>query len=122
MLPKKPTLLLLVAALLVPLSLHAQSGRNRGTKIEPGKTAPTESGVIESKINPEGETVEGDVIRTDTALVTVPVTVLDRYGRYVPLLRRENFRVLENGVEYGNIVWATTRAPLVKMARDDRSR
>ena len=54
---------------------------------------------LESRINVDGETVEGDVIRPDTALVTVPVTVLDRNGRYIPLLKRENFRITENGVE-----------------------
>ena len=31
-----------------------------------------------NKVDPNGETVEGDVIRFDTALVMVPVSVLDR--------------------------------------------
>src|SRR5690348_10404150 len=114
---KKPALLLLVvvAILLLPLSLQAQSGRNRATKpqtdTKPTRSDNADAGISESKINPEGETVEGDVIRTDTALVTVPVTVLDRYGRYVPLLRRENFRVLENGVEQKIAYFATTDSP-----------
>jgi VWFA-related protein len=45
------------------------------------------------------EVAEGDVVRVDTALVTVPVSVLDRQGRFVPNLRREDFSVFENGVE-----------------------
>lgn len=45
------------------------------------------------------EVSEGDVVRIDTALVTVPVSVLDRQGRFVPNLRREDFSVFENGVE-----------------------
>src|SRR6185436_18298865 len=60
---------------------------------------------------PGGETVEGDVIRFDTALVTVPVSVMDRYGRYVPLLHREQFRITENGVEQKIAYFATTDAP-----------
>jgi VWFA-related protein len=45
------------------------------------------------------EVSEGDVLRVDTTFVTVPVSVLDRQGRFVPNLRREDFSVLENGVE-----------------------
>ena len=39
------------------------------------------------------------MVRVDTTLVTVPVSVLDRQGRFVPNLRREDFSVFENGVE-----------------------
>lgn len=45
------------------------------------------------------EVSEGDVVRVDTSFVTVPVSVLDRQGRFVPNLKREDFSVLENGVE-----------------------
>jgi len=45
------------------------------------------------------EVGEGDVVRIDTNLVTVPVMVSDRDGRFVPGLRSEDFRVFENGIE-----------------------
>ena len=117
---KLPLILLLSVAFL-PFSLYAQSGR-RTTTPEPKKdkteTAKppaaadtTETGVTESPISPDGETVEGDVIRFDTALVTVPVTVLDRNGRYVPTMRREQFRLTENGVEQKIAYFATTDSP-----------
>jgi VWFA-related protein len=102
---------LLVASLLLPLTLHAQSGRNKGAQTKTEKGTDSQPNVNQSRINPEGETVEGDVIRTDTALVTVPVTVLDRAGRYVPLLRREQFRIMENGVEQKIAYFATTDSP-----------
>jgi VWFA-related protein len=41
----------------------------------------------------------GDVIRVDTTLVTLPVSVTDRNGRYIPNLRKEDFRLWEDGVE-----------------------
>lgn len=52
-------------------------------------------------VSPAGpeEVDEGDVLRVDTALVTVPVSVLDRQGRFIANLQREDFRVFENGVE-----------------------
>lgn len=126
---KRLTLLVLFIFLVLPLNLHAQSGRKQVTKPEPAKTpspsaAPataSDSSINESKINPEGETVEGDVIRTDTALVTVPVTVLDRNGRYVPQLRREQFRITENGVEQKIAYFATTDSPFTVILLIDTS-
>ncbi len=41
----------------------------------------------------------GDIIRVDTTLVTIPVSVMDRDGRYVPNLQKEEFRIWEDGVE-----------------------
>ena len=41
----------------------------------------------------------GDVIRVNTTLVTIPVSVMDRDGRYVPNLQKEEFRIWEDGIE-----------------------
>jgi Ca-activated chloride channel family protein len=41
----------------------------------------------------------GDVVRVDTTLVTIPVSVMDRDGRYVPNLLKDDFRIWEDGVE-----------------------
>jgi VWFA-related protein len=103
--------LALILLLSVAFGLYAQSGR----KMEPKpKTEPTKSAdddLNESKVNPDGETVEGDVIRFDTSLVMVPVSVLDRNGRYVPLLRKDQFRLAENGVDQKIAYFATTDSP-----------
>ena len=61
------------------------------------------------------------MIRFDTALVTVPVTVLDRNGRYVPQLRRENFRIYENGLEQKIAYFATTDSPFTVVFLIDTS-
>jgi Ca-activated chloride channel family protein len=42
---------------------------------------------------------EGEVVRVDTTLVTVPVSVTDRDGRFVPDLGREDFHLFEDGEE-----------------------
>lgn len=59
----------------------------------------------------EEEVGEGDVVRIDTTLVTVPVSVLDRQGRFVPDLRREDFRVFENGIEQRIAYFEPTEKP-----------
>src|ERR1700752_1443001 len=57
------------------------------------------------------EVSEGDVVRVDTTLVTVPVSVTDRQGRFVPNLRREDFSVLENGTEQSIAYCETAEKP-----------
>ena len=113
---KKTILLLLLSVSFLSINLHAQSGRKttepKPAKGETAKPANADDGVVnESKMSPDGETVEGDVIRFDTSLVTVPVSVMDRGGRYVPMLRRENFQIFENGVEQKIAYFATTNSP-----------
>lgn len=41
----------------------------------------------------------GDIIRVSTTLVTIPVSVMDRDGRYIPNLQKEEFRIWEDNVE-----------------------
>ena len=60
--------------------------------------ASAESTATQPASEPTPEEVdEGDVVRVDTTLVTVPVSVLDRQGRFIPNLKREDFTLLENG-------------------------
>ena len=57
------------------------------------------------------EVSEGDVVRIDTAFVSVPVSVLDRQGRFVPDLQQKDFRVFENGVEQPIAFFEPTEKP-----------
>jgi VWFA-related protein len=67
-------------------------GNNRPNNQPTTNTAPpVEEG-------PE-EVSEGDVIRVNTTLVTIPVSVMDRDGRYIPNLQKEDFRLWEDEVE-----------------------
>ncbi len=70
---------------------------NMGTPKPLGATENESSTAV--KAPGEEEVSEGDVLRVETSLVTVPVSVLDRQGRFVPNLKREDFHVFENGVE-----------------------
>lgn len=42
---------------------------------------------------------QDDIVKVDTNLVTIPATVLDRDGRYVTSLKKEDFQIFENEVE-----------------------
>jgi VWFA-related protein len=63
------------------------------------------------KDNGPEEYGEGDTIRVDTTLVSLPVSVMDRDGKFIPNLRKENFRVWENGVEQQVAYFASTDKP-----------
>jgi Ca-activated chloride channel homolog len=47
-------------------------------------------------IEPPGDI---DVVRVSTNLVTVPVSVMDRQGRFIPDLKQEQFQIFEDGIE-----------------------
>ncbi len=66
----------------------------------------TVAGVGQDKID------EDEVVRVETTLVTVPVTVSDRDGKYVGSLRREDFRIFEDGVEQHLSFFSSTEEPL----------
>jgi VWFA-related protein len=60
---------------------------------------------------PPEEVDAGDIIRVDTTLVTIPVSVMDRDGRYIPNLRKEDFRIWENDVEQDVAFFASVDKP-----------
>src|SRR5713101_379180 len=59
------------------------------TSQEQSQTAPQDSGEVD----------EGSIVRVSTSLIAVPTTVMDRNGRYIANLRKEDFRIYEDGVE-----------------------
>jgi len=53
-----------------------------------------------SQANTKAQSIgEGDVVRINTSLVTVPASVKDAKGKYVMNLRAEDFHLYEDGVE-----------------------
>jgi len=60
---------------------------------------------------PVDEVDEGDVVRVETQLVSVPAVVTNKTGRPVIGLRAENFLLFENGQKQEITNFATTEAP-----------
>ncbi|MGI9165191.1 MAG: VWA domain-containing protein [Pyrinomonadaceae bacterium] len=64
------------------------------------------------KTNTGPEEVDaGDVIRVNTTLVTLPVSVTDRDGKYIPNLTRTDFRLWEDGVEQDVAFFSSVEKP-----------
>src|SRR5205823_14575290 len=62
-----------------------------------------------------------DVVRIDTTLVTIPVSVLDRNGRFIPDLQVEDFHIYEEGIEQEIAYFASTERPFTVILMLDTS-
>jgi len=67
------------------------------------------------------EVGEGDIVRVNTTLVTIPVSVMDRDGKYIPNLRKEDFRIWDNGIEQQPSYFASTEQPFTVVLMIDTS-
>lgn len=54
---------------------------------------------------------EGPVERVETSLVTIPVSVFDRQGMYIPNLEQKNFKIFEDGEEQEIAYFGTSEKP-----------
>jgi Ca-activated chloride channel family protein len=134
---KSSALVLLVVLLICVGSLSAQTRARRvGTGSTPATSPPTTSRppVLGGANNtgavnrtPQGtssgpeEVDQNDIVRVNTTLVTIPVSVMDREGRYSPNLRKEDFRLWEDGVEQQIAFFATVDKPFSVVLTIDTS-
>src|SRR5436305_10619569 len=84
-----------------------------GTTVQSSNRTPTTQTQqpTTSKSNEPEEVGEGDVVRVSTTLVSIPVSVMDRQGRFIPDLRKEDFRIYEEGVEQKVAYFASVEKP-----------
>jgi Ca-activated chloride channel family protein len=78
-------------------------GANRDPNEQKPEAAPQNTG-------PE-EVGEGDILRVDTTLVSIPVSVSDRDGKFIPNLTKDEFKIWEDGVEQRVAYFASTEKP-----------
>ncbi len=57
-------------------------------------------------------TGDDEVIKVETSLISLPITVLDRNGRYIADLKKENFKVIEEGTEQEVEYFGTVDKPV----------
>src|SRR5205814_958246 len=105
-----------VCALLSLTPLAAQQDQQPANQQRPRKVGSTSSNVNTQQTNQQQnssaeEVSEGDVVRVETQLVTVPAVVTDRTGHPLTALRAENFVVFEDGKAERVTNFATTEAP-----------
>ena len=122
------TIFALFLSLFFAVAIHTTFAQTRLRRVE--EPSPSPSPASQTSVEkPEPERKSGDaprstlrvpgteeqdpadVVRVDTNLVTVPVSVLDRNGRYIPDLKREDFIIFEDGIEQEIAYFATIEKP-----------
>jgi VWFA-related protein len=71
--------------------------------------------------HPVNNDAQGDEIRVDTDLVTIPTAVLNRDGRYITDLKKESFQIFENGIEHDVVFFESVNEPFTVFLLIDRS-
>jgi len=72
---------------------------------DPVRTAPVLKGAgvapsqAQAKPTPTPGKDEDEIVKVETNLVTMPVSVLDREGRFISGLAQKDFKIFENGIE-----------------------
>lgn len=88
-----------------PSKTPASSNGTTTRAPQSGQPAPRRPSEVAEEVG------EDEVVRVNAALVTVPVTVLDRDGRFIPGLQKEDFRILEDGAEQEVSYFAKVEQP-----------
>ncbi len=111
--PTSKALASAITCLLVLFSLGVKVAGQQPNQQRPRRVTPAgEQSSSKSSNTPAVDEVdEGDVVRIETQLVSVPTVVTNSAGRPVPGLRAENFLLFENGQQQKITNFATTEAP-----------
>jgi Ca-activated chloride channel family protein len=85
-----------------------QPNQQRPRRVNPDREQSTVAKPTDDKVD---EVEEGDVVRVETQLVSVPAVVTNSSGRPLAGLHAENFLLFENGQQQHISNFATTEAP-----------
>jgi VWFA-related protein len=93
---------------------ESKPGNNRIRNISPLSNNKTENKNVISGNSDE-------IIKIETALITIPVSVFDRNGLYIPNLAKENFKIFENDKEQEIAYFGTPEKPFTVVLLLDTS-
>lgn len=104
--------LVIIAAAVAVVSSQSSQANQQRPRIVSGNQNSSPTPNNQQPANPPGDEVsEGDVLRVETQLVSVPAAVTDKNGRPLSSLRQEDFLVLEDGKPQRLTNFSTTEAP-----------
>jgi Ca-activated chloride channel family protein len=111
---KKAAVLTFIVGMLVFGLPQAMFGQGRPRRVDPSRTTPPPAQNRPPAQQDAGADAEddGEPLQLEGALIEVPVAVTDRTGRYVPQLRQQDFRVLEDGEPQQVVFFSTERVPI----------
>jgi len=93
-------------------TLRKNKSRNEA---KPPTPAPNTPQTVETNAGDE------DVVKVETNLITIPVSVFDRNGLYIPNLRQTDFKIFEDGKEQEIAYFGTGEKPFTVILLIDTS-
>lgn len=85
------------------------------------KTAAASASAADAPTVGADGAIEDEVVKVATSLVTIPVSVYDRNGLYIPNLRQSDFVIFEDGAEQEIAYFGTTEKPFTVILLIDTS-
>ncbi|MEO8574833.1 MAG: VWA domain-containing protein [Pyrinomonadaceae bacterium] len=98
----------------------ALRGSKPASKVKPAIVDPLNQPPPPPAARPTPNT-EDDVVTVETNLVTTPVSVLDRDGRFIPGLKKKDFRIFENGIPQAITYFQSSEQPFTVVLMIDTS-
>jgi Ca-activated chloride channel family protein len=102
----------LVVVIVAVSAVFAFSQTNRA---RPSGTPVLKGGGASQKtpapVSTKAPTEEEDVVLVETNLITTPVSVLDRQGRFIPNLKKKDFKIFEDGVQQSIELFQSSETP-----------
>ena len=119
---------LLALALVLVAAFAAGSSAQSGRGAQPGGKANQRNARPETPATPSPTPIpatveptpssdtnavndDGEIIKVNTQLVSIPVRVMDKKGRFIAGLAKESFRVYEDGIEQEIAMFANEQQP-----------
>ena len=110
---------------------YSESKPRRSRTIEPLDRFPGISSGINPKTSPPTVTAttpvsslpvdDAEILRVEINLVTIPVSVFDRNGLYIPGLRKADFKIFDDGIEQEIAYFGTSDKPFTVVLLIDTS-
>ncbi|HTH50845.1 MAG TPA: VWA domain-containing protein [Pyrinomonadaceae bacterium] len=109
------SLLVIAASASAVASQSLKTGRGEKQIDRPAMPVPT------PPVSASSASDDGDVIKVATQLVSIPVRVMDKKGRFIAGLKQDDFRVTENGVDQEISYFSTEEEPFTVVLMLDMS-
>ncbi len=87
------------------------SVRFPGIALDTNRPASAETTEVLTEEQVASDSDDSETLRIETNLITIPVSVFDRNGLYIPNIRQTEFKIFEDGVEQEIAYFGTTEKP-----------
>lgn len=105
-----------------PAKKKAVPAKPRATKtVDPTTLPPPPSPAERAAEKAAEKAAENEVVRVETNLVTTPVSVLDRSGRFIAGLKKRDFKIFEDGVPQAITYFQSSEMPFTVVLMIDTS-